>query len=330
MASRPPFSQLPLRRDGPPGNAWGLYGGADQLGTLNLLTPAVVAAAAAGEIRDGTRVSTDWSLTSMTPPWFGRRAAEHTIQHKAPRIVNDDEIVLNTQSSSQWDGLRHYGYQKEGLFYNAVTQADIMDSDVNGIQGIFRPTWVNWEPKAWAEAGGIVGRGVLIDYASWADSQNIPVEPFETESITTATLDAIASSQGTTFHSGDILFIRSGWTRAYNGLDAAQRAAAAKVMPPRAIGLESSKVTLKWLWEREFAAVAGDHPSMEAWPCQNPGAQIHQWLLAGWGMPIGELFDLEELSRACARRQRWSFFFSSVPLKVPGGVASPPNGVAIF
>lgn len=215
-----------------------------------------------------------------------------------------------------------------------------------------RPTWVNWETKAWAEAGGIVGRGVLIDYASWADSQNISVEPFETVSITTATLDAIASSQGTTFRSGDILFIRSGWTRAYNGLDAAQRAAAAKVMPPRAIGLESSIVTLKWLWEREFAAIAGDHPSMEAWPCQNPGAQIHQWLLAGWGMPIGELFDLEELSRACARRQRWSFFFSSVPLKVrvrlqppaghltrsldsrvgqvPGGVASPPNGVAIF
>lgn len=46
--------------------------------------------------------------------------------------------------SSQWDGLRHYGYQKERKFYNGVTLEDIgahgRDKDgkkttVNGIQG---------------------------------------------------------------------------------------------------------------------------------------------------------------------------------------------------
>lgn len=33
-------------------------------------------------------------------------------------------------------------------------------------------------------------------------------------------------------------------------------------------------------------------------------------------MPLGELFDLERLSEECRRQGRWSFFFSSVPLKV--------------
>ena len=50
----------------------------------------------------------------------------------------------------------------------------------------------------------------------------------------------------------------------------------------------------------------------------------------GGGCHIGELFDLEALSQECERQGRWSFFFSSVPCYVPGGVASPPNAVAIF
>lgn len=44
--------------------------------------------------------------------------------------------------SSQWDGLRHFGYQKEAKFYNGVTLDDIHAKDscgkkatVNGIQG---------------------------------------------------------------------------------------------------------------------------------------------------------------------------------------------------
>jgi len=45
---------------------------------------------------------------------------------------------------------------------------------------------------------------------------------------------------------------------------------------------------------------------------------LHEWLLAGWGCPIGELFDLEELSVRCRELGRWSFFLSSVPLKVCG------------
>ena len=43
---------------------------------------------------------------------------------------------------------------------------------------------------------------------------------------------------------------------------------------------------------------------------------LHQWLLGGWGMPIGGMFDLEELAKHCHECGRRSFFLSSVPLKV--------------
>jgi hypothetical protein len=38
---------------------------------------------------------------------------------------------------------------------------------------------------------------------------------------------------------------------------------------------------------------------------------LHEVLLAGWGCPIGELFDLETLAEECKRQGRWSFFVTS-------------------
>ena len=112
--TKPSFDDLPLRKDGPHGNAWGLFGPDDECGMLNLLTPERTTAAAR-EIVDGVRVSTDWPIDRMSQPCFGRAQFQHQIKNKAPRSVNDDTLVFNTQISSQWDGFRHYGYQKEKL-----------------------------------------------------------------------------------------------------------------------------------------------------------------------------------------------------------------------
>lgn len=58
--------------------------------------------------------------------------------------------------------------------------------------------------------------------------------------------------------------------------------------------------------------------------------RMHEIILSGFGLPIGELFDLEELSKQCAKEKRWTFMFTSEVLNVPGGVASPPNALAIM
>lgn len=82
---------------------------------------------------------------------------------------------------------------------------------------------------------------------------------------------------------------------------------------------------LRWLWEHQFAAVAGDAPSFERSPIRgahaNPDVNLHEWVLAGRGCPIGEMFDLEELSKHCKETERYSFFLTSVPLKVSYAVA---------
>lgn len=135
MAPRPPFEALPLRKDGPRGNAWGLFGDNDELGHLNLLTPDVVTAAAR-EIQDGTRVSVNLPLGHLKTPCFGRVPLVHKLIKKTPVIAFDDSLDMNTQSSSQWDGFRHYAYQKEQLFYGGKTPQDIEnDPEVIGTQG---------------------------------------------------------------------------------------------------------------------------------------------------------------------------------------------------
>lgn len=160
--SRPSFSSLPLDPSGPPGNAWGLYGDKDQLGALNLLTPARVAAAASEEIRTGERVSLDWPLNKPSHPSYERPPFEVTRKVKktpegTDRIVNDDHLSFNTQCSSQWDGFRHFGefldsgsdygssmeltrhfyagYQKAKKFYGNVSPEQLHDPEVIGIDG---------------------------------------------------------------------------------------------------------------------------------------------------------------------------------------------------
>ena len=128
------FEELPLRKDGPPGNAWGLFGDKDECGMLNLLTPERVNAAAK-EIQHGIRIPTDLPLDYMSKPCFGRAALHQSIKNKAPRSVNDDTLQFNTQISSQWDGFRHYGYQDAKLYFNGHTLEDLLSTKVNGIHG---------------------------------------------------------------------------------------------------------------------------------------------------------------------------------------------------
>lgn len=186
-----------------------------------------------------------------------------------------------------------------------------------------------------AASGGIVGRGVLLDYARFANRHHIPLSPFTSSPIMLSNLKTLIQEQNLTFLPGDILFIRSGFTAAFDALSLHQQSALAAREITEFAGVEAWLETAEWLWENQFAAVAGDAVAWESTPpgrksldcatgsgydhhdaaeCQM--SSLHQWLLAGWGMPIGEMFDLEELAEHCERTGRWSFFLSSVPLKV--------------
>lgn len=100
------------------------------------------------------------------------------------------------------------------------------------------------------------------------------------------------------------------------------------MLPHHFGGVEQTEDVIRWIWDN-FSAVAGDQPSFEVWPTQQDWS-LHEVLLAGYGCPIGELFWLETLAERCRKENRWSFFVTSEPCNVPGGVASPPNILAIF
>ncbi|KAI1390916.1 uncharacterized protein F4822DRAFT_167000 [Hypoxylon trugodes] len=324
----PDFEELPLGKTNPTYSAWGLYGDKDELGTLNRLTNERVAAAAQSEIKTGHRISLNWPLNAQSEKsFFARKLFHQELIRKDPRVVNDDIWTFNSQVSTQWDGLRHFAYQKERLFYNGVTMDDIHGVDAEG-----KKTTVNGI-HAWTEQG-IVGRGILVDYHSWRLSQPpetlTPYNSFKSDSIPLSSLQACLAAQGTSIKFGDILFIRSGFTASHATLSASTLSSLQSIIPPSFGGIERSIPLLRWLWSN-FSAVAGDQPSLESWPTPKDSPfTLHEVLLSGWGCPIGELFDLEKLAEHCKKAGRWSFFVTSEPCNVPGGVASPPNAVAIF
>ncbi|KAJ9608742.1 hypothetical protein H2200_006513 [Cladophialophora chaetospira] len=315
----PDFDTLPLDKSGPPGNAWGLFGKDDQLGRLNLITPETVKEVVQ-EVKEGTRVSLDWQIDRPSFPAFGRPRFQQQLINYAPRAINDEILTFNTQCSTQWDGFRHYAYQNTQQFYNGYTQKDI---EAGGSLGI----------NLWAEAGGITARGVLVDYYGYRQRKGDSVDPFLSAPIKLEEVLEILEDEKVGVRPADVLFIRTGFVAEYKKFSAERQA---KFAGHEAgyLGFEATKPSLKWLWDSKFAAVASDSPSFERSPLagsyNEPNVSVHTWGLAGWGMPIGELFDLDALAEECLRLKCWTFFVSSVPLKVPGGVASPPSAVAIF
>ncbi len=316
----PDFADLPVKPEYPPHSAWGVFGDDDQIGTLNLLTPERVAAAAQ-LVKTGQIFAMNWELEQPNPPLFSRATMRHTIHRRRKNVFDDLYDSFNTQSSSQWDGLRHFGHRQYG-FYNGVTEEQIAD-ETNPRNGIH-----NWARR------GIAGRGVLIDFPRFAAAHGIAFNPGERYGITPEQLQAAADWQGLRFQIGDILLMRTGWIEWYGGLSEEQRAQFAQPGAFQAAGLEQGEDSLRFLWDNHFAAIACDNPPFEAHPPATPDKEdnpgmMHGTIIGLWGMPIGEMFQLDALAAACADDGRYEFFFTAAPLNKLGGVASPPNALAI-
>ncbi|OTB15441.1 hypothetical protein K445DRAFT_22928 [Daldinia sp. EC12] len=292
------------------------------LGRLALLTEERVRKAAAQEIRTGRRIGLNWDVRKLEHPSLGRPPCDHQIVPILGGVAFDDIYTMNPQQSSQWDGLRHWSAKQPGsddrVFYGGTTKEEILDRSNDRIG-----------THHWAREG-ITGRGVLIDYVPWAEKKGTKHSTFSTHTIKLQDILDIAREHNITFEKGDILLVRSGVIREWEDrMDVAAKTAYASSRSPEHAGVEATPEVMKWLWDTGFAAVAGDALSWEVYPPQSD-LLLHDILLAGWGMPIGELFDLERLSEICKELNRWSFFFTSMPINMPGGVSSPPNAQAIF
>ncbi|KAF6824517.1 hypothetical protein CMUS01_10202 [Colletotrichum musicola] len=353
----PDFDDLPAVEGMPQGCAWGLFdkdGKKDVYGTLNLLTPEVIKEAGK-EVRDGVSISLKYGpfppthiceyLSLTKPSWTldglsklnipGRKQPVHKVHTLraaglSPGDGWDDELEFNTQGSSQWDSLVHWTHQPTGRAYNGFipTQEDMAATSTAANA---MPTIDHWHAR-----GGVVARGVLVDYKAYADEKGIDFDPFAGNRITVEEIEEVARHQGVEFRRGDVFFIRFGTTEAVDKTSPEELLA--KMGTMQLSGVHGSEDTARWFWNKHFAAAVSDNNAFEAFPPLKPDGSVagftdlvlHPYFLSLFGMPIGELWDLSRLSAYCKKTGRYSFMLTSVPMNVPCLVGSPPNALAIF
>ena len=292
-----PYNELPH------GDARGVFGDDDVLGTLNRQTPAVVKAAASS-IQQGKVFSLNAPMEWPDPPLFDRKALEHHVF--TTRMGNRDDWVdgFYPQSSSQWDGFLHIRDPEIGSYNH-------MPPERLGIE-------------SWARRG-ISARGVLLDMERFFRDSAEPLHWHTTRRITVSELEAARVEQGIEWREGDVLLLRTGWWTGYASASADERAQLGTRLDSP--GLDASSEMAAYLWNSGFSAVAGDNISVEAMPLAE--SILHYKTLVRLGMPWGELWWLDELAEDCEREGRWDSLLVSAPWNLTGSVGSPANAIAL-
>lgn len=328
----PDNTSFPLRKDcshqpGQPDGACWVWGKDDYCGRLNLLTPARVKEAA-NEIKTGESAPLDLPSDVPAQPAFGRQVFHHEIKPLFEGRAYDDIYHMNTQSGTQWDGFRHVAHQATTTFYNNTQHTEF----TNGNEKSHKCSVHLWREH------GFTGRGVLLDYKAYAESKGINYDTATPHAISyddlvevgkSQGLDIRPAAQGGDIKPGDILFIRSGWVKDYYARTAEQNAELANREHGTWAGVKQQPEMIDWLHDCYFSAVGGDAPAFECWPTAEK-YMLHEYLLALWGVPIGEMVDLERVSELAKKHKRYTFFVTSAPFRTVGGVASWLNATAIF
>jgi kynurenine formamidase len=284
---------------------WGRWGKDDQLGAMNLITPAKRKQAAA-LVREGVAVSlasdADEQKSVDNPNPY-----EHRMMGIGADYIG---VAMHGWAHTHLDSLAHVN--DNGTFFNGYRpDAETVRRD----NGHARNSLSN-------EKTGIFTRAVLLDIPRLKGVKYLePGTPIYVED-----LEAAEKMAGVKVGPGDALFIRTGvwpyrkehgpYARGRAGMDA---------------GLDVS--TLPWLKERDVAILGSDHPQgvNPAPPDANvaPNA-VHDFMLVYRGVLLFDNCDLEAIAEAAAARRRWEFLLTAAPLPVKGSTGSPINPIGVF
>lgn len=311
---------------------WNRWGPEDQLGTLNFITPEIVAGSARlvkhgrviplgipldayGPAEGGyrrnplhamTMLGTSAETADWLTGWGGQLEARTIDELKAgPARFHDDMVVLHLQAGTQWDALAHMYY--DGQLYNgySATSVTSLGATRNSIDQV-------------ARVGHVVGRGILLDVAR---HRNVPyLQPGKL--IQSDELDVVADAQGVSVRRGDVLLVRTGWWA--NFLEHRDGRRWRSGWP----GL--SWHCIDWLHTNEISAIACDNLAVESSAREEGVANLfHILALRDMGLMLGEIWDLERLSADCAEDGTYEFQLIAQPLNISGAVGSPVHPIAI-
>ncbi len=282
---------------------WGRWGAADQLGTLNRVTPETRANAAA-LVRAGRSISCarPWPVE---PGPSNPNPALHAMIGTATEGYGADHLAISPHgyATSHLDALCHIFH--DGRLYNGhraerVTAHGALELGVHHLRD------------------GVVTRGILLDVPALHGAPFLePGTP-----IGPADLEAAERAAGVRVEPGDALLVRTGrWAAVAARGDWNPR--------ERLAGLHGS--CLPWLHERGVALLGGDGVS-DVHPSGIDGVRlpIHQVGIVAMGLPLLDNLDLERLAEAARQEARHAFLFVVAPLVIRHGTASPVNPLAVF
>ncbi len=299
--SRPPVTETQYEQWKTDLTNWGRWGEDDEIGALNLITPAKRLQAVA-LVEDGVTVSLAGDADTVEAV-DNPNPYEHTMLG-----ISSDRIAVSYHgiAHTHLDALAHVN--ADGVFYNGYQP----DPEAVVENGHARNSIHNVKD-------GIVTRGVLIDIPRMRGVPYLePGTPIYVED-----LEEWEQQTGVRVSSGDALFVRTGvWAR--------RQSEGPWLRGRRPGGLSAGlhPSVIPWLKERDIALLGSDHPQYVA-PSELPGA-VHDFALLYLGVHIFDNCDLEALGEAAAERGRWEFLLMAAPLPIRGGTGSPLNPIAVF
>ena len=296
---------------------WGRWGSSDQLGTINLITPAK-RIAAAGLVRDGVSVTCARPIVTDITADTTFQPLRFMVDSGEGRDTASPERNLERRGASEFVGMVFHGYTIthvdtpahyfwEGKLYNGRSCTLVTSREGATVESVD------------LLHDGVVSRGVLLDVAR---TRSIPwMEPGE--GVMPADLEAAERAAGVLVESGDILLVRTGYY--------ARRLAEGPVHPLRAGSPALHVACCPWLRERGVAMIGTDtHNDISPPPYPAMGNSFHVVSLVAMGLWLIDNANLEDLARACGEHGRWEFLLTVAPLRLRNVTGSPVNPIAVF
>ncbi|HSD60518.1 MAG TPA: cyclase family protein [Burkholderiales bacterium] len=291
------------------------YGAQDQIGTLNEITPEVVAAAArlakTGRVADLGRVLDEdtpkfpgryWHQTvDVSPHYTNTRRADAVGKGWGRNQINwITEIQAGTfQVGTQLDSIGHI--QIGDRFYNGWTAKEVVEP-----WGLGRFGMETVPP--------ILTRGVLVDVAGYKGVERLP----RGYVITVADAEGALKKQGVEIRRGDAVLFHTGW----GGLWGKDNAEFLSGEPGAGLAL------VQHLYEKRIAITGADTWSYGPVPGEDPERPflVPQTMYVKMG-----LFGLENLAtEELAKRRVYEFLFVLTHAKTRGSTAAVIAPAAVF
>jgi kynurenine formamidase len=281
---------------------WGRWGKDDELGTINLITPAKRMAALA-LVKEGVPVSLStngFTEKAVDVPCPAQWAMTTTSETGATDSVGFP--CIHGAASTHIDSLAHTFFRSK--MWNGYDASKLVTMQKGAEKNSVLPM-----------KNGILTRAVLYDIARL---KGVPyLAPGDR--IYPEDMEAWERKTGVRVGPGDALVLR--WGRYGRRAQLGPEEGAA--------GLDNS--ILPWLKQRDISLIIWETAGYTPQPKGDLfRSAVHNFIQAILGIHVIDRADLEALGDAAAARNRWEFMLTVNPLALPNATGSPANPIAMF